>query len=220
MRLFASAQATFLRVESITGDVLRLRGGSHRAIVEVGSLSFNLQGPAEQEAILASYAAFLNSLTFPIQIVVRVLPIDVDRFLEVIEDRAREVLPELLAALARDYCAFVRRLARHRTLLERRYYVVVPASDPARPRDRGFGLFGRPPSSRRDDDVSATQLAFRCEEVARQLGRCGLSVRRLTGDEIAELLYLCACDELARVQRFGQELSDYTTLVVDTSSKT
>jgi hypothetical protein len=219
MTLFASTQATFLRVEAIADDVLCLRDGPHRAIVEVGSLSFNLQGPAEQEAILASYAAFLNSLTFPIQILVRVLPIDVDRFLAEIEDRAREVLPEPLAALARDYCAFVRRLARHRTLLERRYYLVVPAPDLPRPGKRGFGLFGRPPSLRRDDDAIATQLAFRCEEVARQLGRCGLSVRRLSGDEIAELLYRCACDELARVQRLGQELGDYTTLVVRASAK-
>lgn len=215
----ASAQATFLRVEAITGDVLRLRGGPHRAIVEVGSLSFTLQGPAEQEAILASYAAFLNSLTFPIQILVRVLPIDVDRSLAAIEDRAREVLPEPLAALARDHCAFVRRLARHRMLLERRYYVVVPAPDLPRPRKRGFWTFGRPPSPRRHDDAIVTQLAIRCEEVARQLGRCGLSVRRLSGDEIAELLYLCACDELARVQPLRQELSDYTTLVVGASVK-
>src|SRR5204863_422602 len=65
-------------------------------------------------------------------------------------------------------------------------------------------------------DAGATrrQLTFRCDEVARQLGRCGLAARRLGSAELAQLFYACWCPELARVQRLRRDLAAYTALVV------
>ena len=50
------------------------------------------------------------------------------------------VMPPELAAIARDHAAFVHSLSRERTLLERRFYVVVPAEAPRRaPARRSVG---------------------------------------------------------------------------------
>jgi hypothetical protein len=50
--------------------------------------------------------------------------------------------------------------------------------------------------------------------VGAQLGRCGLAARRLSGGELAQLLYACWNPELARVQRLRRDPADYTTPVV------
>ena len=211
----ASVQTAQLGLEAIEEDLVRLPGGQYRAVLEVGSVDFALKGEVEQEALIAGYAGFLNSLTYPVQILVRVLPIDIEGYLGDLEHRARQDLPDDLAALVHDHVAFVRRLARRRTLLERRFYLVVPAESNGRITRRAWAW---PFLRRRDAGVDASaarrRLTFRCQEIAGQLDRCGLKVRRLTSAELAHLYFACWCPDLARVQRLQRDLADYTALVV------
>jgi hypothetical protein len=208
----ASVQTARLSLEAIEDDVVQLARGQYRAVLEVSGVHFGLQGDAEQEAIVEGFAAFLNSLSFPTQVLVRVLPIDIDGYIGELERRARHELSEDLAALARDHVAFVRRLARNRTLLERHFFLVVPA-DTESPGSHGAWSRVRRRVGR-DAAAARKQLVIRCEEVERQLGRCGLSARRLGNSELAQLFYACWCPELSRVQRLRRDLAEYATLVV------
>lgn len=211
----ASAQTTYLGLEAIEEDVVRLAGGHCRAVLEVGSVNFALQGEAEQEATVAGFAAFLNGLSFPIQILVRALPIDIDGYLGELERRSLHLPEPLLADLARDHVAYLRRLSRSRTLLERRFYLVVPAEGEA-PRAPHRSPFGpKPPGT--VPEAAWRQLTFRCEEAGRQLARSGLAVRRLGGVDLAQLFYACWCSELSRLQRLRRELAEATALVVGAS---
>ena len=196
-----SIQTAHVGVEAIADDVLHLTGGEERAVLEVTSLNFALQGEREQAATVASFAGFLNSLTFPVQVLVRVLPLDVDGYLLELDRRSRH-LGDGLAELARS-----------RTLLERRFYLVVPAQALVAERRGWWWPFGRR-VERLGPDAARRQLTFRCEELARQLARCGLAARRLSDVELAQLLCACWCPELARVQRLQRDLADYTALVV------
>jgi hypothetical protein len=212
MTRLGSIQTAHIGVEAIEDDVLHLSGGEYRAVLEVASVNFALQGQREQAATVAGFAAFLNALTYPVQVLVRVLPLDCDGYLGELERRTRR-LGDGLAELARDHVAYLRRLARSRTLLERRFYLVVPAQAPVAARQRWWW-----PRGRRADaltpDAARRQLAFRCDELAGQLGRCGLAARRLSTLELAQLLYACWCPELVRAQRLQRDLADYTALVV------
>lgn len=213
----ASVQATRLSLEAIEDGVVTFPGPQYRAVLEVRGVNFALAGPVEQEALLAGYAALLNGLTFPLQILIRVLPVDVEGYLADLERRSRQQLGGELATLARDHIAFLRRLARNRNLLERHFYLVVPA-------EGEVAITGRVPllprRRSRGPDLAAArkQLTFRCEEVERQLMRCGLAVQRLGDSALAQLYYACWCPELARLQRLRQELDEYTTLVVQAHS--
>jgi hypothetical protein len=208
----ASIQTARLSLEAIEDEVVLLARGQYRAVLEVSGVHFGLQGEAEQEAIIGGFAAFLNSLSFPTQVLVRVLPIDIDGYIDELERRARHEMSENLAELARDHVAFVRRLARNRTLLERRFYLVVPADTETTGSRRTWSMVRRRGS--RDGAAARKQLVIRCEEVERQLGRCGLTARRLGNSDLAQLFYASWCPELSRVQRLRRDLAEYATLVV------
>src|SRR5205823_5751703 len=98
----ASVQTARVSLEAIEDDVVLLDRGQCRAVLEVGGIHFGLQGEDKQDALVGGFAAFLNSLSFPTQIMVRVLPIDIDGYIGELERRARHELPDDLAALARD----------------------------------------------------------------------------------------------------------------------
>src|SRR5216684_8741162 len=127
----ASVQAR-LDLTAIQGGVACFGSGDQAeycAVVEVTGSQQSLAkvDDAKQEELLAAYSQFLNSLTFPFQLVVQVHPVDLGWYVTRVEERAR-ALSSALVAIARDHAAFVQGLTRQRTLLERRIYVVVPWS--------------------------------------------------------------------------------------------
>jgi len=187
-RRLASAQE-LLPIEDVLEDVVLLRNGECRAVLQAGCVNFALKSAPEQEAILAAYRRFLNGLTYPLQLLVRVVPTDVEAYLRGLQGDGAAP-SETLARLARDHEAFVRRIARERTLLDRRFYVVVP-SGPAPARSRGGILRawrrGDPARARLDLIGIRRQLGFRCAEVAHGLAAVGISTRRLDGDELTGL---------------------------------
>ncbi|HET7771079.1 MAG TPA: hypothetical protein VFN74_20060 [Chloroflexota bacterium] len=223
-RSLRPTQRAHVRLDAIEDGVVRLAGEHYCAAVAVSGVDIELLAPAEQEALVVSYAAFLNGLAYPVQLLVRVAPADLDGYLTALEERARDQLPEGLAVLAHDHATFVRRLADKRALLERRYYVVISAAgarDESAVQGRGArggrasggaGACAVPGAVRR-------RLTARCDEVERQFGRCGLVVRRLADVELARLFHAAWCPELSRTQRIRHTLADYTALVVGASAR-
>lgn len=230
----ASVQAAGIRLEAIEDRVARFADAQHCAVLELTGGDVNVGDENREELILAGLATFLNGLRFPVQLLVRAAPMDLGRYLERQEERARSgELTAALADLARDHAAFVRSLARQRTLLERHFYAVVPAA--SRPR-RASGRLGRLPrllsgqvAPLAEDEPTIVPgggagtelepavsrlLTFRCDEVARQLRRAGLEAQRLDDVALAQLYHASWSPERARIQRLRQQLSEYTALVV------
>lgn len=178
-----------LPLDDIADGVICLRGGDYRAVMEAQSVNFALKSGSEQEAIMAGYRAFLNSLSYPIQVVARILPTDVEGYLAGLRKSFRGGSSEALRRLALDHETFVRRLARERTLLERRFYVVVPAGLE--------GAFERkairwpwqaaPGNARQNREAATRQLNFRCYELVQAMASFGVNTRRLGSQELARL---------------------------------
>lgn len=214
----ASVQSTRLAVEAIQAGVVALPDGEYRAILEVSGTARPFEDEARLEAILAGFATFLNGLSYPLQILVRASPVDLTRYLAALEERGRQEMDGQLADLAHDHAAFIQGLARQRTLLERRFYVVVPAEGPSRSSWLNNLRRRRIVDDEPRREAARRQVAFRCDDVSRQLARCGLTARRLGDLELAQLYLACWSPERARAQRFRQQLDDYTTLVVRATS--
>jgi hypothetical protein len=211
----ASVQTARLGIEAIQDGVVALVGGEYRAVLEVSGTASPFEDDARQEALLAGFARFLNALSYPIQILVRATPVDLARYAASLEEHGRQTLDGQLAALAQDHVAFVQGLARQRTLLERRFYVVVPAESAGRTRwTRLLRGVNRGVEQEPRREAARHQLTFRCDDLSRQLSRCDLAVRRLADLELAQLYLVCWSPERARAQRFRQLLDDYTPLAV------
>lgn len=190
-----------LPLEEIVDGILCVRGGEYRAVLQAQSLNFALKSEEEQEAVLAGYRAFLNGLSHPLQVLVRILPTDVEPYLAGFRGNVlARGNSEAIRRLAQDHEAFVRGLARERTLLERRFYVVVPAAE----HDTAMSLrwpwqrkHGR--HEERQLAVAAAQLTARCQEVTQGLLAFGVSSRRLESEALAELWAACLCAQVTRV---------------------
>src|SRR3990170_4434451 len=178
-----------LPLDDIVDGMLCLRGRDYRAVLEAGSVNFALKSETEQEAIMAGYRAFLNSLSYPIQVVARILPTDVEAYLAGLRERSGGRASETMHRLALDHETFVRRLARERTLLERRFYVVVPAGLEGTFERKGMRWPWQTVTGngRHTLEAATRQLNFRCYEMIQAMSSFGVTTRRLGSRELVGL---------------------------------
>jgi hypothetical protein len=180
-------------VQSVKNAALVLHGGALRAVLECQTLAFGIKGEAEQRAVVAGWSSLLNSLTHPLQVVIRTRRLDPSA-LAAPADRHQ--------ALRDSYDALVDSLAAERRVLDRRFYVVVP---------------WEPPRSR-TPKTGRQVLEQRVSWVTDRLRRLDLEPRRLNDHSLAELLRR-PMDPTASVQPIARDddLADISDLAAPTA---
>lgn len=99
---------------------------SLRSVIIVSSLNFALKSEDEKNAIVTSYQNFLNSLSFPLQIVANSRKIDLSGYLETVNEAASRQTSPLIKLQTQEYNNFLNELLEYSNIMEKRFYVVVP----------------------------------------------------------------------------------------------
>lgn len=182
----------FLNVADIRDDVVILRNGELRQVLEITALNFALKSEEEQAAIIYQYQAFLNSLQFPIQILIQSRRLDLTKYLVQLQEKMSQTTSPLIRNQIADYIDFVGRLIDLGSIMEKHFYVVVPlATSSIRARSLFGQLFKRETVQISDKDLAAAKekLLDRGEAIRSGLASIGLQVRPLNTEELKHLLY-------------------------------
>lgn len=122
------AQSTkqLVAVANIIDNVVLLKNGSLRTVVQVSAINFELRSEGEQVAILQNFQRFVNSVDFPLQIVVNSRKLNIDEYLKLIDQSSNELSNELLKIQAAEYGKFVGELSDLSNIMSKKFYIVVP----------------------------------------------------------------------------------------------
>jgi len=195
-----STQSTLQLSELRDGMVIML-DGSFRAVIACKSINFDLMSDREREGIEYSYQNFLNSLTFPVQILVRSQRVDIGPYIEKLATIRRTQDNMLLGVLMDDYIGFMDALAQDANIMEKSFYIVVPyfpLGDAANLVDQGKGFFGklfaRPTNGVTKIDTAAYQKAKdeiknRIDVVVSGMFQIGVQSVQLDTKALGELYY-------------------------------
>ncbi|OGY51129.1 MAG: hypothetical protein A3J59_03110 [Candidatus Buchananbacteria bacterium RIFCSPHIGHO2_02_FULL_56_16] len=116
----------YLDIAEIKEDTVVLKDGTLRSVILVSSINFALKSEDEQNAIIAAYISFLNSLDFPLQISIQSRVLDVDGYLDRLKKLEKEQTNELLRIQTTEYRQYVSELVKLGDIMTKRFYVVVP----------------------------------------------------------------------------------------------
>lgn len=193
------ATQIYMDIAEIKDNVVILKNGGLRAILQTTSINFNLKSEDEQNSIIYAYQNFLNSLDFPIQIVVQSRKLDVDKYIENVREIGEKHENVLLREQTNEYCDYIQKLVEYADIMEKRFYVVVPF-DPYRSRKQStFSKFMQSISAA--DSVDAIKrrhkefeqlnkgLTERVSAVTTGLESCNLRVAQLSTPQLIELFY-------------------------------
>lgn len=177
-------------IKEVRDGVLILPGNRYRTVLATSSVNFELQSAEEQDAIVDTFQSFLNSLTSPAQILIRVRELDVERYLEDFAiARSSETEGQYKTQLA-NYSAFIRKLVAGNKILSRRFYLIVSYEN-------------REVS---DFSLIREQLMLEQEILVKGLEKMGMTARSLSSLEILELFYSFYQPETAKTQPLAQAL--------------
>lgn len=115
-----------LLISEIRDGMVIINDGSMRAVVTCQSINFDLMSDREREAVEYSYQQFLNSLYFPVQILVRSQKVDIGPYMDRLDKIRRDQDNMLLGVLMDDYISFINVLAQETNIMEKSFYIVVP----------------------------------------------------------------------------------------------
>jgi hypothetical protein len=181
-----STTQNFTEIKDISQSTVFLQGGNACALIEVSSVNFYLLSQEEQEARVYGFMSLLNSLSFPIQIYIVSKNIDVSAYLSLIDQKiSSEKRPRIQDHL-RTYKTFIQSLIKSKSLLDKKFYVVIPFSN--------LELGPLPAGATHTAHADHTQrivdaLINKRGQILTQLNRIGLASRVLPDDEIIKVFY-------------------------------
>lgn len=140
-----STQST-LQLSEVRDNMVVMIDGSMRAVIACKSINFDLMSDRERDGIEYSYQQFLNSLNFPVQILIRSQRVDIGQYLDKLVTTRRAQDNMLLGVLMDDYINFIDVLSQEANIMEKTFYIVVPYfpnGDAANLIEQGKGFFGK-----------------------------------------------------------------------------
>ncbi|MEK9152709.1 MAG: TraC family protein [Patescibacteria group bacterium] len=202
------ATQRYLDISEIKDDVVVMKDGTLRAVLLVSSINFSLKSEDEQNAIIQQYMSFLNSLEFPLQIVIQSRQLNIDKYLDRLKESEKAQTNELLRLQINDYRAFIKELVSLGQIMQKSFFVTVPYNPLS---DTQKGFFARLSESfspvlsvklaedrfrqRRDD------LMKRVDNISGNLGSMGLKSSMLDTQGLIELYYRVYNPEIFDVQK-------------------
>ena len=212
-KAFASSTQRYLPIAEIKEDTVVLKNGGLRAVLKVNSLNFNLKSEIEQQGIIAGYQGFINTLIFPIQILIRSTRLNIDPYIKGIRDKADVQPSALLKEQTLDYANFMEKLVDVADIMQKSFFIVVPVDAPTKVKRGLLARFfewlnvddtrGRALQRSHEFHAYSKLLRDRITLVQSGLENVGLTMKRLKTDELVQLYYTIYNPISSQKQKFN-----------------
>jgi type IV secretory pathway VirB4 component len=209
----------FLDIAEIKEDIIIMKDGTLRAVLLVSSINFSLKNVDEQNAIVQAYMGFLNSINFPLQVVIQSRRMNIDDYLNRLGEAEKKQKNELLRNQIVDYRDYVRQLVELGEIMQKRFYVTVPFDPAAATEEGGEGYQKRNFFTRLGEILTPAaairvsekrfqdnklKLQLRVNSVVSGLASMSLQAVQLDTQSLIELYYTVYNPELFETQRMTE----------------
>lgn len=223
----SSTQNTLLFSE-MRENMMIMHDASFRAVVECESINFDLMSSREREAVEYSYQNFLNSLYFPVQILIRSRRVDIGPYIDRLVTIRRSQDNMMLSRLMDDYIDFIDVLSQEANIMDKSFYIVIPyypIGDVAEIKKQAKGLFDsffggtKEPQvtkiNQPDYEKAKDEVRNRVDSVVSGLFQMGVKSQQLTTQQLSVLFYNSYNPDIsARQPMTNASMSDFATTYV------
>lgn len=199
----------FTEIQDIREDVVIFQGGNACLIIETQASNFALLSTEEQAAKITSYAGFLNSLSFPMQILIRNKKMNISSYLSLLDQEEQK--PSFNKELSDEqnkkikeqislYKSFVQNLIQDNVVLEKSFYLIL-----------SFSYLEKGPLGQSNEFFYSAKnsLHAKAESIMNQISKLGTKAKILNKQELIRLFY-----ETYNQDETQEFMQDNSTIVV------
>lgn len=189
----------FIPFKEVRDGVVIMKDNSLRTILMASSLNIALKSQDEQEAIIAQFQNFLNSLEFSTQFYIQSRRLDIRPYLALLEEREKEQVNELMKIQTKEYIEFIKNFTETTNIMSKSFFIVIPYTTNigigVEKKLSTFSAFSGGSDKKNTKEwlenfeESKTQMEQRIAIIEAGLARFGIRVALLGTEEIIELFY-------------------------------
>lgn len=216
-----------LPIEDIVDEMVLLKDGSCAVIMQLSSVNFDLLSEQEQLSLIYAYGGILNSLNFPLQIMIKSTTKDVGVYLKNLVVAEKQQTNELLRKRIVSYRKFIEETVKRNDVLSKTFYVVIKFST----LELGIKSAGKQTikeifkinKNQRSElpfpkeyilEKAKESLGSKKDHLIRLFLRLGLDIRPLTNKELIEMFYNIYNENVAQNQKLPD--ANFTNPIVMT----
>ncbi len=164
---FDKKMRKIIGVKEISNNTVVLSDNSCIGILQVTPTNFAIKAKKDKEAVIKNYQNFLNSLDFPVQVLVRTVNVNLDYYIKHLRTAVKKQIEKKknsgLENLFEDYVCFVENYISENTVKNKLFYVCLKSNKPE-------------------------ELDNRLELAREGLANCGLASKRLLSEDLTGLI--------------------------------
>ena len=168
-------------IKDIIDDLILTKNGQVSLVLQTTAVNFDLLAEHEQDNKIMAFAGLINSLTFPIEIIVLTHPVNISNYIEYLSKNLSTQSDEKIKKQMSIYKYFVEKMIVQNEVLDKKFYIVVSYKYPI--------SAGNSAKIQKVLEQGKIYLYPKRDHILRQLNRMGLLGHQLTTDELIELFY-------------------------------
>lgn len=199
-------------IAEVRNGIVVLKDGGLRLVMLCSTVNFDLKSEEEQEAIISGYQSFINSLEFPIQIVVQSRNLDLSKYIKKLQNQIPRAPNQLLALQIQSYISFIQATLKFANIMDKKFFVVIPYNLPITTKPGFLSDFSRAVSKTQPEinltnfDQYKKELIQRAQVVASGLSSLGIRAVQLNTQELVELYYATYNPEIAKNEKLNSDI--------------
>jgi len=191
--IFASTQ-DHLDIIDIRDDMLILKNNRVSLVIQTSAVNFALLSENEQDTRILAFAGLLNSINYPLQVIVRTKKIDISNYITYLEEYLKTPMSVGRKTAMTVYLKFVKNLIVKNEILDKKFYVVVTYSNmPIRPVKLSLGKKTKQTMSQIATELLLEQAKLNLypkrDHLIRQLLKMGITSFQLEADSLKKLFF-------------------------------
>ena len=201
-----------LPIEDVVDGIVIMKDGSCSTVLSVSSVNFDLLSEPEQSALVFAYGGIINSLNFPIQIIIQSHAKDVSSYLKNLQNMEEKQLNPRLKERISQYRKFIEETVKKSDILSKSFYIAINFSSLELGIKtggvKGIKMFL---PQRKSQELPFTKeyilekakanLEPKRDHLLRLFSRLGLEIKPLSNKEIIDLFYRTYNEETAINQK-------------------
>jgi len=214
-RPISSTSQKGLPIADVLENIVLFKNGGAALVLESTSLNFGLLSEKEQQAVIVSYAAFLNSLSFSVQILIRSQRKDISNYLSFLDQAGQKISNPKLQVIMAGYKNFISETIKKKNVLGKRFFIIIPFSNLELGITKSFLATTKksgPLPFPKNYVIKKAKIALypKRDHIIRQAGRLGLKLKQLTTEQLINLFYETYNPQPIKVIKKGENSQNET----------
>jgi len=160
------AARKLMGIKSIRADSVFMADSRILGVLKVKPINFGVLSEQDKDTVIYGFLEFLNSLNFPIQIVMRSVNLDLEDYLRHLKRRIIQRDDKVALAYYEHFAEYMRSYIKVNRINDRHFYIIINGQ--------------RKKTEKESIDLLATQ----CEEIAARLSISGIVAERMNSRQL------------------------------------